>query len=55
MLSMDIAFESMVYFFADERIKRNLLGRAGWLDRVRLGLVDYDRVLYLAGYDTDPK
>ena len=53
--AFDIAFESMVYFFADERIKRNLLGRAGWLDRVRFGLVDYDCVLYLAGYDFNPK
>ena len=23
----------------------------GWLDRVRLGVVDYDRTLFLAGYD----
>ena len=28
---LGLKFESMVYFFADE------LGRAGWLDRVRLG------------------
>jgi hypothetical protein len=28
-------FESMVYFFADDRIQKNLLGRVGWLDRVR--------------------
>ena len=42
---------SMVYFFADERINKNLLGRTGWLDRVRLGLVDHDLSLYLAPYD----
>jgi hypothetical protein len=35
-------FESKVYFSGDERINKNLLGRAGWLDRIRLGLVDYD-------------
>ena len=43
--------ESMVYFFADERIRKNLLGRTGWLDRVRFGLVDHDQSLYLAPYD----
>jgi hypothetical protein len=41
----------MVYFFADERINKNLLGRIGWLDRIRLGLVDHDGELYLAPYD----
>jgi hypothetical protein len=42
---------SMVYFYAEESIKRNVLGRRGWLDRVRLGLVDHDCELYLAPYD----
>lgn len=36
----ELAFESMVYFLADERIDRNLLGRGGWLGRIRFGLVD---------------
>jgi hypothetical protein len=40
-----------VYFFADERINKNLLGRVGWLDRIRLGLIDHDGVLYVASYD----
>ena len=30
-----------VYFFADPSIERNVLGRHGWLDRLRFGLVDY--------------
>jgi hypothetical protein len=51
---LGIEFESMVYFFADEHIKKNLLGRIGWLDRVRLGLVDHDQTLYLAAYDFEP-
>ncbi len=42
-----------VYFAADETFSRNVLGRQGWLDRVRLGLVDYDGQLYLSAYD-DP-
>jgi len=46
-----IGFESMVYFFADERINKNLLGRVGWLDRLRFGLIEHDQLLYLASYD----
>lgn len=42
-----------VYFAADEHFTRNVLGRQGWLDRVRLGLVDYDGQLYISLYD-DP-
>jgi hypothetical protein len=48
---LGLKVESMVYFFGDERINKNLLGRIGWLDRIRLGLVDHDGELYLASYD----
>ena len=48
---MGLEFDSVVYFFADAGIKRNVLGRRGWLDRLRLGLVDHDQVVYVAGYD----
>ena len=51
---MDIRFESMVYFFEDFEIRKNLLGRTGWLDRIRLGLVDHDQMLYIAPYDLEP-
>ncbi len=32
-------------------IDQNVLGRIGWLDRVRLGLVQHDHKIYLAPYD----
>jgi hypothetical protein len=48
---LNLKTNSMAYFFADERIARNLLGRAGWLDRFRFGLIDYDRAIYLSPYD----
>jgi hypothetical protein len=48
---LNLEFDSMVYFFADENIPKNLLGRAGWLDRIRFGLVEYEREMYLAPYD----
>jgi hypothetical protein len=42
---------SMVYFFTDPSIRKNVLDRQGWLDRIRLGLIDHDEELYLAAYD----
>ena len=41
---------SLVYFFADEAVEKNVLGRRGWLDRVRLGIVDYESTLYLSAH-----
>jgi len=41
---------AMVYFFADQSIARNVLGRRGWLDRLRFGLVDYEQAVYIADY-----
>jgi hypothetical protein len=45
---LGIVTHSLVYFFADPSIRKSVLGRGGWLDRVRLGLIDHDRELYLA-------
>jgi hypothetical protein len=42
-----------VYFFEDPLIRKNVLGRSGWLDRVRIGISDYDRAIYLAAYTED--
>ena len=39
---------STVFFAADDNFSRNVLGRQGWLDRVRLGLIDYEGQLYLS-------
>jgi hypothetical protein len=47
---LDTECTSTVYFFADDAVRRNLLGRRGWLDRVRLGIVDYESTLYLSAF-----
>jgi hypothetical protein len=47
---LGIEVDTMVFFFADEVIKKNVLGRRGWLDRLQLGLLDYAQTLYLARY-----
>jgi hypothetical protein len=45
------SFDVTVYFAAHEAFSRNVLGRRGWLDQVRLGLVEYESKLYLSRYD----
>lgn len=43
-------FDSLVYFAEEINIRRNVLGRRGWLELVRIGLVDYERKLYISPY-----
>jgi hypothetical protein len=49
--AFSVATHSLIYFFADLTIDKNVLGRTGWLDRVRLGLVHHDNKIYLAPHD----
>ncbi|HXD31657.1 MAG TPA: aspartyl protease family protein [Pyrinomonadaceae bacterium] len=44
---LGIAFEAIVYFAEAADFNRNVLGRAGWLDRVKLGLVYHENEVYL--------
>jgi len=48
--TLGIEFSAVVYFAEQSEFNRNVLGRVGWLDRVILGLVDYDRTLLMAPY-----
>ena len=41
---------STVYFAKEESFTRNVLGRQGWLDRIKLGLIDYEGKLFLSKY-----
>jgi hypothetical protein len=43
-------FDVNVCFAGDENFSRNVLGRHGFLDRIVLGLVDYEGKLYLSKY-----
>jgi hypothetical protein len=49
--TLGYSFDVTVYFAAHEGFIRNVLGRRGWLDQVRLGLVEYESKLYLSRYE----
>ncbi|MDQ3129889.1 MAG: retropepsin-like domain-containing protein [Acidobacteriota bacterium] len=50
LITFGLSWEATVCFIAEEGIKRNILGRQGWLDRVKLGLIDYEGKLFLNSY-----
>jgi hypothetical protein len=39
-----------IYFAEDEGFPVNVVGRVGFLDRLRLALTDYEQLLYLGAY-----
>lgn len=41
---------STIYFAESNYFDRNVLGRIGWLDRVKLGLVEQEGKLFLSEY-----
>jgi len=47
---LEFDFEITAYFAADPSFNRNVLGRHGFLDRVQLGLVDYEGQMYLSQF-----
>ena len=50
LITFGLSWEATVCFIAEEGIKYNILGRQGWLDRVKLGLIDYEGKLLLSHY-----
>lgn len=49
--TLNYSFDVTVYFAAHESFIRNVLGRRGWLDQVRLGIIDYENKLFLSRYN----
>jgi hypothetical protein len=43
-------FEASVCFAENPSFNRNVLGRHGFLDRVVIGIIDYEGALYLKRY-----
>ena len=49
---LGIEVDAMVFFLADGNIHKNLLGRRGWLDRVKFGLDEYHQIVYFSGSES---
>jgi len=49
----EFEFDSWVFFAADDGFRVNVLGRNGWLNRVIIGINDYDGKLYLSRYENE--
>ena len=47
---LEVETYAVVYFAKEESFTRNVLGRQGFLDRVKLGLIDYEGKLLLSAY-----
>ena len=47
---LEVETYAVVYFAKEESFARNVLGRQGFLDRVKLGLIDYEGKLLLSVY-----
>lgn len=53
LVTFGLSWDATVCFIAEDGIKRNILGRQGWLDRVKLGLIDYEGKLLLSALSED--
>ena len=50
--TLGIEFSATVFFAQDAAFSRNFLGRSGWLDRLRIAIIDFDRMLFLSPYQS---
>ena len=41
--TLGLTFHTFAYFAADYHVHRNVLGRQGWLQLVRLAIIDYEK------------
>ena len=53
MTALGLQFDALVYFAADENIRRSVLGRRGFIDQLRLCLIEHDGELYISKYDDE--
>jgi len=49
--ALGFQLEVVVFFAVDEWFSRDVLGRHGWLQQLKLGVVDYEGKLYVGKYE----
>ena len=47
---LGIEFSAVVFFAEDYAFRRSFVGRTGWLNRVRIAIIDYEGTLWLSPY-----
>ena len=50
--TLGVEFPAVVFFAQNSDFTRNFLGRSGWLNRLRIGIIDYDCRLFLSAYES---
>jgi hypothetical protein len=50
--TLGLEFSAAIFFALDPTFSRNFRGRSGWLDRLRIAIVDYDRMLFVSPYQS---
>ena len=53
LVTLEVRLNSPICFAKEYGLPRNLLGRIGWLQRIRLAIIDYDQELYLSDYNEE--
>ena len=48
--ALGFEFHVLVYF---AEVARNVLGRRGWLEQVRIGIIEHDSDLFVSAYDDE--
>lgn len=51
--TLGLKFDTLVYFAKDYALNRNLLGRQGWFQLIKLGLDDYRSEIYISPQDEE--
>lgn len=49
--TLGLKFDALVYFAQDYSLNRNLLGKQGWLQLVKIALNDYESEIYISPLD----
>jgi len=53
MTAVGFQFDAIVYFAADANIRRSVLGRRGFIDQLRLCIIEHDGELYASKFDDE--
>ncbi len=53
LFALGLQLDAMVYFTTMQGFNRNVLGRHGWLQQLRVAIIDYDGKLFVSRYEDE--